>query len=403
MNLTMRFAYLTMRFAYLTMSMRNIFTFSYLNGKIFLWGDILDKNYLVTKSNYFIMNSSYDLSLEEQKLILTLASMVQPSDEEFKPYNFRIAEFMELLGVEDKSKYTKVPKITKELMKKVFEIQEGNRLIQTAWISGVIYEKGSGMVTLKFNPDLKPYMLQLKEKFTQYQLANVLTMKSKYSPRIYEILKCNEFKKQGYTEVEVGELRRLLKAENIYPLYADFKRFVLMQAQKELKALTDISFEYEEIKTGRKVTSIRFYIKSNKLKAIDEVSATIMQPEEVPGENIDVESGTRAVLNILKTHKVKPLDALDIYKNANGDIQYIAKVYEYSKTQNIKTLVGFMKEMVKPGVLQDNIKTSKTSDFNNFEQRSYDWNDLERKLLGWDNEVDENTGENYQQGTFNLE
>ena len=121
------------------------------------------KDYLVTKSNYFIMNSSYDLSLEEQKIILTLASIVQPDDEEFKPYKFKISEFMELLGVENKTKYTEIPKITKELMKKVFEIHEENTLIQTAWISGAIYEKGSGMVILKFNPDLKPYMLQLKE------------------------------------------------------------------------------------------------------------------------------------------------------------------------------------------------------------------------------------------------
>jgi len=92
----------------------------------------MDKNYLVTKSNYFIMNSSYDLSLEEQKVILTLASMVQPEDEDFKPYKFRIADFMDLLGVEDKSKYTQIPNITKELMKKVFEIQEGNKMIQTS-------------------------------------------------------------------------------------------------------------------------------------------------------------------------------------------------------------------------------------------------------------------------------
>ena len=69
----------------------------------------MDKNYIVKKSNYFIMNTSYDLSLEEQKLILTLASMVQPSDEEFKPYNFRIADFMELLGVDTKTKYTEIP------------------------------------------------------------------------------------------------------------------------------------------------------------------------------------------------------------------------------------------------------------------------------------------------------
>lgn len=80
----------------------------------------MDKEYLVTKSNYFIMNSSYDLSLEEQKIILTLASMVQPTDEEFKPYKFKINDFMILLGVDTKTKYTKIPKITKELMKKSF-------------------------------------------------------------------------------------------------------------------------------------------------------------------------------------------------------------------------------------------------------------------------------------------
>ncbi len=65
----------------------------------------MNKDYLVTKSNYFIMNCSYDLSLEEQKLILTLASMVQPTDEEFKPYNFKISDFIDLLGIETQTKY----------------------------------------------------------------------------------------------------------------------------------------------------------------------------------------------------------------------------------------------------------------------------------------------------------
>lgn len=54
-------------------------------------------------------------------------------------------------------------------MKKVFDIQEGNKIIQTAWLSGAVYEKGTGYVELTFSPYLKPYMLQLKEKFTQYQ------------------------------------------------------------------------------------------------------------------------------------------------------------------------------------------------------------------------------------------
>ena len=354
----------------------------------------MDKNYLVTKSNYFIMNSSYDLSLEEQKLILTLASMVQPEDEEFKPYIFKISDFMKLLGVENQAKYTEIPKITKELMKKVFEIEEGNRIIQSAWLSGTIYEKGTGCVTLKFNPDLKPYMLKLNNMFTQYRLANILSMKSKYSPRIYEILKCNEFKKQGYIDLQIEDLRKLLKAENIYPRYNDFKRKIIEQTQRELKKLSDISFDFEEIKTGRKVTSLKFYIHSNKVKKttenkithpIDEVSVTFADDIE---DNIisEIRNIIKHVCNKDTTDKA----ANEIYKSALGNKDYVNKTLElikevahYSLTQNIKTsFVGWFKTTVRN--YEKPIKKAKQLKFNNFKGRDYDYDDLEKKLLGWD-------------------
>ena len=348
----------------------------------------MDKNYLVTKSNYFIMNCSYDLSLEEQKLILTLASMVQPSDEEFKAYNFKIADFIELLGVETQTKYTEIPKITKELMKKVFEIQEGNTLIQVAWLSSARYEKGSGMVTLKFSPDLKPYMLQLKEKFTQYQLANILSMKSKYSPRIYEILKCNEFKKQGYIKIEIDELRKLLKADTVYPKYNDFKRYIIERTQKELKKISDISFEFEEIKTGRKVTSIKFYIQKNKLainnksKDINEIAMDSIT--DIDSDNNKLESDIELIVNMMKDHSITPSDALKIYNSANGDLNYIFKLYNYFKDRNADNFVGLMIKMVKPGEFKEPKKSIKKTKFDNFKGREYDYEDLERKLLGWD-------------------
>ena len=343
----------------------------------------MDRNYLVTKSNYFIMNSSYDLSLEEQKIILTLASMVQPTDQEFKPYIFKIAEFMELVGVEDKSKYTEIPKITKELMKKVFEIHEGNKIIQTAWLSGAVYEKGTGYVELAFSPYLKPYMLQLKEKFTQYQLANILSMKSKYSPRIYEILKCNEFKKQGYIEIELEELRKLLRADTIYPLYADFKRFILLQTQKELKKMSDINFEIEEIKTGRKVTSLKFYIHSNKVKGLDEVSATT---------EIEDESPIKKIMEIMSEHKITALEAKKIYDSSKGNIDIINKVYQDKKDKPANDIVAVMISLVKPGAYIEPKKNTKKDSFNNYEQRKYDFDQLEKNLLGWEtvsNEAEE--------------
>ena len=343
----------------------------------------MEANYLVTKSNYFIMNSSYDLSLEEQKIILTLASMVQPDDDEFKTYKFKIADFMELLGVENQAKYTVIPKITKELMKKVFEIQEGDTLIQTAWLSGARYKKGSGEVELTFSSYLKPYMLKLNSMFTQYKLANILSMKSKYSPRVYEILKCNEFKKQGYIEIDVEELRKLLKAENIYPKYNDFKKYIIQRTQKELKRISDISFEFEEIKTGRKVTSIRFYIHSVKKfeesSASDEIAITSTEKEKR-------ESDLKEIVEMMAEKYIEPLEALKIYKSSDYNMETIKKVYNYFKDKDADNFVGLMIKMVKPGEFNEPKKNTGSSKlkFNNYKQREYDYDELEKKLLGWD-------------------
>lgn len=340
------------------------------------------KDFVVTKSNYFIMNCNYDLSLEEQKIILTLASMVQPDDEEFKTYKFKIAEFMSLLGVSTKTKYTEIPKITKELMKKVFEIKEENKIIQTAWLSSVTYEKGNGYVELTFSPALKPYMLKLNSMFTQYKLANILTMKSKYSPRIYEILKCNEFKRQGFIEISVSELRALLKVEDIYPLYSDFKRKVIVKSQNELKKLSDINFEFEEIKTGRKVTSIKFYIHPNNIKNINKEISLKDTKEEIANEDDKINE----LYSLFKDYNVGIDSIKKIILNADGDIDRIKTVYEYSKTQNIDNFIGYMLSMVKEGTFIAPKKSNKKYSFNNFKAREYNYEDLENKLLGWDKE-----------------
>lgn len=341
----------------------------------------MDKNYLVKKSNFFIMNSSYDLSLEEQKIILALASMVSPEDEEFKSYKFKISDFINLLGVKDQSKYTQVPKLTKELMKKVFEIQEGNTLIQTAWLSGARYEKGTGVVELTFSAYLKPYMLKLNELFTKYRLVNILNMKSKYSIRIYEILKSNEFKEQKCLEIELAELRRLLKAENIYPRYYDFKIKILNVAKSELERVSDIAFDFEEIRHAREVKSVRFKIRANKpKKAIQENE--LIRPAEV---NKKAEKTPEVNLEPLRgvfDESISDNEIKKIYDAGEGDIEKIKKIYNYSKDKEVDNLVGYMLGILKNGFNepQKNVPKKKKD----FTEREYDYDKLERKLLGWD-------------------
>ena len=321
----------------------------------------MEKNYIVTKSNKLI-NCDYDLSVFEQKIILTLASMVQPQDTEFKEYEFKIKDFIKLLGLKDQSKYTEIPKIIRELMKKVFEIREGKKIIQLAWLSSAEYEIGGGKVILKFDSKLKPYMLGLKEFYATYKLDNILILKSKYSIRLYEILRSNLYKK--CIEIELEELKKMVGANADYlKVYADFKNKVITQAQKELKNKTDISFEFEEIKTGRKITAIKFFIISN-AKARDELTMGLVSSEVAATKESLSSVDIKKVQAIFTKHKITELEASYILKDSNDNINLIKQCYEYASNKNIKNIVGYIRKLVKGfNKPQENKQTGSFNDY----------------------------------------
>lgn len=221
----------------------------------------VNRNKFVTKSNRLI-EANYKLGVVEQKIILCLASNIQPTDSDFKTYTLPIKEFTNLLGLKGTPKYTELRKITKELMQKVFEIRINKKVIQVAWLSYVAYNESEGTIDIRFDPFLRPYLLELKREFTSYKLENVVKLKSSYAIRIYELLK--QYEKIQERTFSLSDLRELLGVDNLYPAYGNFKQRVLLPAQKELKNKTDISFKLEEIKNGRRVSKIKFIIQSVK-------------------------------------------------------------------------------------------------------------------------------------------
>jgi plasmid replication initiation protein len=216
-----------------------------------------------------LIEANYKLGVVEQKIILCVASNIQPDDSDFKTYTLPIKEFYSLLGLKGTPKYTELRQITRELMQKVFEVRIENKVIQVAWLSYVAYNETEGTIDLRFDPFLRPYLLQLKREFTSYKLENVVKLKSSYAIRIYELLK--QYEKVQERTFSLSDLRKALGAEAIYPAYGNFKQRVLMPAQKELKKKTDISFEIEEVKKGRRVEKIKFFIISQKNKKTEQL------------------------------------------------------------------------------------------------------------------------------------
>ena len=223
---------------------------------------------LVSKANS-IIEASYKLGVMEQKIISTIASNINPDDKDFQTYTFSIKEFKELIGSRSKNIYAEVDKVTTKLMQPFLFINAEGKPTRIAWLSKATYNINEGSVTVRFDPDLKPFFLFLNEKFTRYKLGNIIHLRSSYSIRMYELLKSYE----GLTErtFTLDDLRKKLGLEDKYPKWINFRQRVLDHAQKELKDKTDITFTYEAIKKGRSVYKVKFKIQSNS-KAAGQIS-----------------------------------------------------------------------------------------------------------------------------------
>ncbi|MGH4117189.1 phage replisome organizer N-terminal domain-containing protein [Clostridium sp.] len=116
--------------------------------------------------------------------------------------------------------------------------------------------------------------------------------------------------------------------------------------------------------------------------------------EQELDKELDKEPYTTTVVRMNEIEELKRLlkdinltdeQAKDIYFNANGNLKHIMDIYSFSKTQRIKNMVAWLKEMVKKGVYKEPKYNEPKHTFNDYEQRTYDFDDLEKKLLGWNN------------------
>ena len=189
-------------------------------------------------------------------LLMVLIYKVEKQDAAFKTYKLKAKDILiERLSFEE------LRSETQSFLKKTYEIQIGNKLVQLPIFSSIAFIKGEGMIEVGLHPIFKTYFLELKEEYTLITLKNLLKFKSIFSKNIYLFLKeTNEV----ITIVTIDQLKEYLSLTEAYRDYNTFKKRVILQSQKELHN-TDMAFFFEEIKESRKVDSIRFKQTQNTL------------------------------------------------------------------------------------------------------------------------------------------
>ena len=166
-------------------------------------------------------------------------------------------------------------KTAQKLLTRVCTIaKENGNLLDVTMISDAEYIKGQGYIEIGISPKLRPYLFDLKENFTRYQLRMFGALRSKYSKRIYKML--SQFKSTGIMRISVEELKIRLKLldpktgkEAFAKNWTEFVAKVIEVAKREINEFTDIMVTYEAKKEKNRFAYLEFKLARVPLKKLE--------------------------------------------------------------------------------------------------------------------------------------
>lgn len=301
--------------------------------------EILQDNALTT--------ARYEMTETEKNLFYMVVSQVKREDPPTKMYQVSVKEMACLMGSEE-LKFEAYRKATERLNARIFKatLSNGNHF-HGSFIASAEYKKGTGIIEIELSQKVRPFYIDLSERFTKIQLAAAISLNSAYAKRIYELLCMYKNMKDKTFRRNVTELKTMLgiidekTGKDTYPDWTKFKNNVLEIAAKEINGHTDLSFTYEpqygsKQGRGRKpVAEIEFEVFYQTQKAsvqINTLRERLISQFRLRSDQAD---------EILAVHSAEVINKqlYDIQiKTAEGKIKnigsYTAKVFNLGKEHN---------------------------------------------------------------------
>ena len=294
----------------------------------------LNKNKKIALRNDAICGKQ-PMTLQEAKLLRLVIMQVSQYDNELMVYKITVKEVAQCLGIDDSNLYREIRDICRRLMKRNLEISTDNpkdpwKIYQ--WFSTAEYD-GEGNITLELNSKIKPFVLEFRGLFTQYQMNDVFNINSMYSLRIYEILKkayTSCLKVKHTFNFNIKELREMTDTENVLKTTGDFKRRVLSIAECEINKKTDMLVSFKDIKKSRQIIGFEF--------TVDDKKKIMELPKEKPQKpknnnsprqlDVDEISNIKALLEY-NNISCSQSQAADLYRDYSSDIERFKRNLDY--------------------------------------------------------------------------
>ena len=229
---------------------------------------------IIKKSNQLI-EARYKFDVWESRMFLTVLSNIRKEDIDFQTYRVWYRDIIKIFGLKSNQSYNLLREAANSLMQKKFYISSVEKGFEreTAYhiIRSVNYLKegqaGDDIeqqeyIDITVEPEMKPLLLQLQQNFTAYNIQNVAKLGAS-ALRLYELLK--QYERIGDRTMDIDQMKRILEMETEYALFADFFKWFIKPAIRDINLHSDLQVdEPERIKRGKKVVALRFVIRKKK-------------------------------------------------------------------------------------------------------------------------------------------
>lgn len=207
---------------------------------------------------------------------ITSSDYVYTEKNQIKIIKQSVSELAKMIGSHPDDLYKRANALAEGLLSKKirFKIKDDNGndgFVKHNIFTDMAYK--NGQFTIGINPFVLPYFIKLSREnpYTEFRLANILKIGSSYGIKLYKLLKQYENTVHKYRDFKIEVLREQFGISNElnesgqyvkYSMYNNFKQKVIKIAVDHINQRTDLIVTFVEYKESRKVTKIRFYIKS---------------------------------------------------------------------------------------------------------------------------------------------
>ena len=219
-----------------------------------------DYNKWIQQNNF--IQAKYALEAYEQKLLYKIFEAVKQSDYKAKvitlDFQTLYTQYKNVIKKNITKKEFRI--LIKNLQKKLVYITQNNKCICTQWYK-VRGKLELPEITFILNEAVLKYIQALNKTLKDVKIETMYTFKSFYAMRLYELVKQWAGTHISLT-YEIHVLKELLCVENnsSYNNFANFNKYVLEKAIREINEKSELIIQANQIKTGHTIKSVKFTI-----------------------------------------------------------------------------------------------------------------------------------------------